>query len=212
LEDLGREVGHPLNFTVVSEERMIRASVAGMDGDLAPMTRIVAEAADPAKIEQLSKAIAFLDGHKNVLDWNNAYLATSTPGQTYSGQLVSRSGEDFMLREDRGMIIIGRVADLPDGVKPPQRMTFTASDPKIPASGFWERQTVERMALDLREGVSPDEVVRTWAKWHPQKGNEAYFTGLVERALPEGTRKAWIDRSTSPAPAPGKQESPSQKR
>jgi cell filamentation protein len=136
LEHLGREVGHPLNFSVVSGERMVRASVAGMDGDLAPMARMFAEVTDPARVEQLSKAIGFLDNHKNVLDWNNAYLATSTPGQTYSGQLVSRGGDDFMLREARGMIIIGNVADLPDGVQPAQRLTFTASDAKIPASGF----------------------------------------------------------------------------
>jgi hypothetical protein len=102
-----------------------------------------------------------------------------------------------MMRDDRGLIIIGHAADLPEGVKPAQRMTFTASEPKIPASGFWERQTVERMALDLRDGSSPEEVVRTWAKWHPEKGNEAFFTALVERALPDEARKAWITTAPS---------------
>jgi cell filamentation protein len=92
IEQLAREAGHPIDFAIVTEERMIRASVAGMDGDLAPMTRMFSEATSFDSIQKLQRAIDFLDEHRNVIDWNSAYLATSTPGQSYSGILVGTDG------------------------------------------------------------------------------------------------------------------------
>jgi len=125
---LAEQAGHPLDFSVISQDRMIEASIAGIQGDDVPMTRLLDDAADPQKTLQLRRVIDFLEQHRNVLDWNNVYLATTVPGQTYSGSLVSRGGNDFLFREDRNQVLVGHRADVPLHINGGDHFTFTASD------------------------------------------------------------------------------------
>jgi hypothetical protein len=78
--------------------------------------------------------------------------------------------------------------DLPDGSRPPEMVTFTASggqrEAKIPTPGIedFERHTLALMAVDLQHGVPPEDVIHNWATWRADKGGEEYFRGLVAKA------------------------------
>ena len=128
LSQLAREAGHPLDFSISTEHRMIEASIAGFEGDDAPMTRLIAEAADPQQSKQLKTAINFLKQHWPPDRLNGVYIASTTPGQRYSGALVGRSGDDFMLRDDHDLILIGHVADIPFQAQSGDRLEFMATD------------------------------------------------------------------------------------
>src|SRR4051812_45459476 len=88
---------------------MVEASILGSKGDPSMMWRMFEEISDPVRCYHLEKAITALRSFN--FDWNERYIATATPGQSYDGVFVGRSGEQFMLgRGDR--ITIGFVADL----------------------------------------------------------------------------------------------------
>ena len=62
LEALADEAGHKLDFSVVSRERMIQASIAGNEnGDPTMMRRLFTEIGDPVRVAALSKAIGALE-------------------------------------------------------------------------------------------------------------------------------------------------------
>ena len=130
LEHLGRAVDHELNFDVVSEERMIQASVDAGRGDLSTMHRLFTDILDPDRYRALRAAVDFLEKvDKRQFDWNKAYLAFTMPGQHYAGVLVGRQGEAFMMRDEvRGHVVIGRQSDIPENVRNGERLAFTAAE------------------------------------------------------------------------------------
>lgn len=123
LEGLAEQAGHSLAFHVVSRERMIQASIESSAGRPEMLRRLFAEISDPSRVTQLAKAAGFLD--RQGFDWNDRYVATTTPGQSYSGQLVGRAGGDFMMRT-KTEIFIGRSADIPKDAAAGDAISFTA--------------------------------------------------------------------------------------
>jgi len=121
---LARQAGHALHFGVVSQERMIRASILSTAGDTAMMIRLFQEITDPERIRPLRRAIEFLTANR--FPWNTTYLAIATAGQEYAGKLVGRDGAAFMMRTDSGQIIIGHEADIPVDIRSGEHFSFTA--------------------------------------------------------------------------------------
>ena len=124
VEALARQAGHALHFDVVSQERMIRASILSTAGDSTMMIRLFQEITDPERIRPLRRAIEFLAANR--FPWNTTYLATATPGQEYAGKLVGRDGAAFMMRTDSDQIIIGQQADIPADIHSGEQFSFTA--------------------------------------------------------------------------------------
>ncbi|RTM14614.1 MAG: hypothetical protein EKK33_05545 [Bradyrhizobiaceae bacterium] len=116
LKELARNAGHELAFEVVTRERMIAVSVAGLDGDVQGAERLFQEISDPRRVGALRKALKFLkDAHS--VPWNDLYVATTTAGQRYAGVLVGTANEDYMMRvseDPQEWIAIGDVCDLPE--------------------------------------------------------------------------------------------------
>jgi cell filamentation protein len=112
VEQLAQANGHDLDFSVITKERMIAASVAAHDdNNLGPMRRLFADATDPARQEALCEAIDFLD--RQQFPWNDRYVATIEPGHAVSAILVGINGDHFMARTGSA-ILIGHIGDLPD--------------------------------------------------------------------------------------------------
>jgi cell filamentation protein len=124
VEALARQAGQTLHFDVVSQERMIRASILSTAGDSTMMIRLFQEITDPERIRPLSRAIEFLAANR--FAWNTTYLATATAGQEYSGKLVGRDGAAFMMRTDSDQIIIGQQADISADIRSGEHFSFTA--------------------------------------------------------------------------------------
>lgn len=136
---LADRAGHPLEFGVISDERMTFVSVAAHErGDLAPMRRMFAEITDPERVNALGVAQDFLERNlpkqaSHVTAWDGIYMTTTEPGQDYSGRFVGAAGPNFMMRTDSDAIIIGNTVDLPTPrPETSAQFAFTASDPRAP--------------------------------------------------------------------------------
>jgi cell filamentation protein len=126
LEQLARAAGHDLDFTVISRERMIQASIAAHERrDTSMMRRMFDEISDPERVALLRESLAALD--KSNIEWNDRYVATIAPGHTVELVFAGVSGNQFMART-ASKILFGRISDLP--VPRPERdQTFTLTPP-----------------------------------------------------------------------------------
>jgi cell filamentation protein len=113
---LAKEAGHSLDFTVVSKERMIQASIAASDhDDSTMMRRLFNEISDASRVAALHQAVEFFE--KRRLPWNDRYLASAEPGYRVEVTMVGTAGDHFMART-RSQLLIGKKSDLPN---PPPR-------------------------------------------------------------------------------------------
>jgi cell filamentation protein len=122
MEALAHEAGHKLDFSVVSRERMIQASIAGNEnGDPTMMRRLFTEISEPERVAALSKAIGDLEQHG--FPWNDRYIATAEPGHKVDVRLAGVAGDQFMARTQTA-VLIGKASDLPEQ-RPAQGQEFT---------------------------------------------------------------------------------------
>ena len=129
LTAIAANAGHSLAFDIITRERMVAVSIAAHGGDTGGMRRMFDEILDERQVGAMRKAIGFLDAAKSVR-WNDTYISTTRPGESYQGVLVSRAGADFMMRTRRDgepAILIGDVRDLPPGVQSGQGLAFQSS-------------------------------------------------------------------------------------
>jgi hypothetical protein len=87
--------------------------------------RIFEEITDSDRVQPLRRAIGFLSREK--FNWNHTYTATTTPGEPYTGKLVSRDGDAFMMRSDDNWILIGRTTDIDSAIRSGDRVEFRAT-------------------------------------------------------------------------------------
>jgi cell filamentation protein len=111
LRKLAMQAGHELEFSVVSRERMVQASIAANEqSDSTMMRRMFDEIGDSVRVAALDQAIEAFDRHK--FPWNDHYLATAEPGHKVEVTLAGIAGAQFMARTTTA-ILIGQTADLP---------------------------------------------------------------------------------------------------
>lgn len=122
MRELAKGAGHKLNFSVVTRERMIQASIAGNEqSDGTMMRRMFNEISDPVRVVALEKAIGSL--HENGISWNDIYVSTAEPGHKVELTMAGVGGEQFMGRTTTS-ILIGKASDLPEP-RPARGETFT---------------------------------------------------------------------------------------
>ena len=124
IDALARQAGHPVYFDVISRERMVQASIEANGGNLGMMGRMLEEITNEDRIQPLRRAIAFLSRER--FNWNDTYIATTTGGERYTGKLVGRDGEAFMMRSDDNRILIGRAIDIDPAIRSGERLEFRA--------------------------------------------------------------------------------------
>jgi cell filamentation protein len=135
---LADQAGHSLDFTVVSRERMIQASIAANDrDDSTMMRRLFNEISDPSRVAALRQAIEFFE--KRRFPWNDRYLVTIESGHQVELTMVGTAGDHFMGRT-RSEILIGNTSDLPTRY-PRSHETFTI---------------VPRAAIEKADNPAPD--------------------------------------------------------
>jgi cell filamentation protein len=124
MEQLAHAAGHDLDFTVVSSERMIQASIAAHEqSDASMMRRMFDEISDPARSTLLRESIAGLEKLK--FDWNSRYIATLTPGYAVELVFAGAAGDQFMGRTQTE-ILFGKTPDLPEP-RPERGEKFTVT-------------------------------------------------------------------------------------
>ena len=125
MRQLADSLGIKLHFEVVSKERLIQASILSANGNVAMMERLLDEITDTERIQSLAKVIAHLENGK--FEWNDVYLATTTPGQSYAGTFAGSDGANFFFRDDENRILVGILKDLKQPAESGQKISFTAS-------------------------------------------------------------------------------------
>ncbi len=88
------------------------------------MVRLMDEITDTERIQPLVKVIDHLK--KNEFHWNDIYIATTTPGQQYTGTFAGTDGSNFFFRIEQNQIFVGRLADLQGRPQPGDIIRFTA--------------------------------------------------------------------------------------
>jgi cell filamentation protein len=150
MEELAKQAVHSLDFTVVSRERMIQASIAANEqGNPAMMRRVFDEISNPQRVAAMREAIEALDRHG--YPWNDRYIATMQPGHRVEVTMAGMAGEHFMARTG-AEILIGKTADLPD--PHPERgatFTFAASE------NSWEQENRMRQRQDRQQRDQPEQ-------------------------------------------------------
>jgi cell filamentation protein len=122
VSELAQQAGHRLDFTVVSRERMIAASIAANEhDDPTMMRRLFNEISDTARVAALRRAIDFLE--QQHFPWNDRYVATTEPGHEVELTLAGVAGAHFMGRTN-SQILVGKTVDLP-APHPLRHETFT---------------------------------------------------------------------------------------
>jgi cell filamentation protein len=173
LRELAKEAGHNLDFSVVSAERMVQASVAAHErGDTSMMRRMFDEISDPERSQMLRTSITALERLK--VDWNDRYVATIAPGHTVDLVLAGVADDQFMARTS-DQILFGRTADLPKP-HPDRGQAFTLTAPP--------------RAQGRNEPLSANEVLA-------RHGDPA----LQVRYQAQEQRREQTERTASPTPA-----------
>lgn len=125
VRQLADSLGFKLHFEVVSKERLIQASILSANGDVAMMERLFDEITDTERIQSLTKVIAHFE--RSRFAWNDIYVATTTPGQSYAGTFAGSDGANFFFRDDENRILVGNLKDLKRAAEPGEKIGFTAS-------------------------------------------------------------------------------------
>ena len=135
MREVAKQAGHELNFSVVTRERMIQASIAANDhGDNTMMRRMFVEISDPIRVTALEKALSNLRSLNFRV--HDHYIATAEPGHKAEVTMAGVAGDQFMARTETA-IVIGQTSDLPR--PPPERGEAFSF---LPTS--WERTPHER--------------------------------------------------------------------
>jgi cell filamentation protein len=125
LQELARNAGHVLDFSVVSRERMRHAAISLHELDDSTFFRsLILEILDPERVAALHAAIAFFEAEK--FPWNDYEIATPEPAQIAELVLAGATGPYFIGRGSL-QILIGRLSDLPaPAPKTGESFTFAA--------------------------------------------------------------------------------------
>jgi|SRR5579859_2254056 len=125
VRQLADNLGHRLHFEIISKERMIQASILSASGNSGMMERLMDEITNTERIQPLKKVIEHLREHD--FNWNEVYLATTTPGQSYTGTFAGTDGANFFFHDEEKRILVGDSKDLGCQPKSGDRINFIAS-------------------------------------------------------------------------------------
>lgn len=111
LQELAREAGHSLDFSLVSRERMRHAAISLHELDDTTFYRsLIVELLDPERAAALKAAIAYFEAEK--FPWNDYEIATAEPGQIAELTLAAVRGPYF-IGHGSLQILAGKISDLP---------------------------------------------------------------------------------------------------
>ena len=99
-----------MDFSVVTQERMVRASVDGHRGNPWTMRRLFRDIATPDRVAELKKAQRGL--RKLGFSWEERYMAFVEPGHRHVAKFAGAAGKQFMCIVDKD-VLIGWRSDLP---------------------------------------------------------------------------------------------------
>ncbi|EJF82375.1 hypothetical protein MCU_01527 [Bartonella elizabethae Re6043vi] len=176
-ENLAKSAGHQLEFSLVTKERMLLASVAVAEkGNLEPMQHLFEDISNPEKVCLLKE---FMDNMKNSgRNVNDRPVMVVKEGETYTG-LYRGAGLNSFAFNVKGAYIIGSKEHLtPEQLKtlkPGDRFTFTVPQTKeLKGILIPEEKLVPLTKNEKAERVAEDACVNTSLKQVQQLAKIVY--------------------------------------
>ncbi|WP_019221913.1 BID domain-containing T4SS effector [Bartonella senegalensis] len=162
LEKLACAAGHQLDFSLVTKERMMVASVAVAEkGDLEPMQHLFEDISHPEKIRLLRE---FMDNMKSAgRNVSDRPVMVVKEGETYTGTYRGAGFEGFAFNV-KGAYVIGNKDHLPPEqlktLKPGDKITFTAPKAEDLEKTLIPKETLAPLTkLEMAEMVAEDALV-----------------------------------------------------
>ncbi|WP_208441706.1 BID domain-containing T4SS effector [Bartonella raoultii] len=163
-ENLALAAGHQLDFSLVTKERMMLASVAvAENGNLEPMQHLFEDISNPEKITLLKE---FMDNMKALgRNVNDRPVMVAKEGETYTG-LYRGAGLNSFAFNVKGAFIIGNKEDLtPEQLKtlkPGDTFTFTAPRSRDRENTLIPKETLAPLTkTEMAELIAEDACVQT---------------------------------------------------
>jgi cell filamentation protein len=127
MTQLAMQAGHPLDWTVISQERIVAVCIDAQEsGNTLALRRLFDEITNPTRILMLKEAIGFMESQE--INWNQRYLATALVGREYEGVVAASSLQNFILMTSEFQIIVCNIANLPINRMPDQSIRFTIQE------------------------------------------------------------------------------------
>ncbi|WP_406604135.1 BID domain-containing T4SS effector [Bartonella gliris] len=166
-ENLARAAGHQLEFSLVTKERMMVASVAvAEEGNLGPMQHLFEDISNPERILLLKEFMDNMkDSGRNV---NDRPVMVAQEGETYTGIYRGAGREGFAFNV-RGAYIIGNKEHL----SPEQLKTLKAGDKftfTVPGARELEKNLIPKEELapltknEIAEMIAEDACIHVTRK------------------------------------------------
>ncbi|WP_156851078.1 BID domain-containing T4SS effector [Bartonella refiksaydamii] len=168
MEKLGQAAGHPIDFSVITKERLTKASIAAMqNGNPQPMKDLFEDITHPQKALILKEFISQMR-NAGLDEINNRIVIAAKEGVTYNGIFRGMSAEGFVLEID-GTFVVGHKDDLsPEQVKTLQNgalISFQKSNVKSLKEPLIPKETLAPLTNEeLFERVKYDPFVAACRK------------------------------------------------
>ena len=114
VSSLGNELGHHVNFTVISRERNLQASISVFkDPNASDLQDLLLDATDPQRQDALRTTFGALerDGH----DPHEFNVRTGKVGEELTGPIFARDNDVASVVQDDGQVIVIDQLDIPEG-------------------------------------------------------------------------------------------------
>jgi cell filamentation protein len=124
ISELGRHYGHEIDFSVITEPRMIEASIETTNDPSSPvMKHVIEDAMNPGRREAIRSA--FEDLREVGEEPLHHHVRTARAGEEITGQILGHDNRVASLVTDQGIVVADR-ADLPEKLPDEEEVTFTA--------------------------------------------------------------------------------------
>jgi len=133
-EKLAKEAGHKLDFSVITAERMVLASIAASErSDLEPMKHLFEDISNSQKTQILEEFLNSVRNH-GMDEINDRNVVAAREGVEYCGQFGAVGSKSFFMIINNSEIVVGNSRDLTQNqlnhIKPNDAVAFTASAPE----------------------------------------------------------------------------------
>jgi hypothetical protein len=117
-----------------------------------------------------------------------------------AGPLQFTEGKDF----SSALIEPGNSGSLTKDASAPQRESDV-----LPHMDTWSSEAQRMIAVDLASGIHPDQIVENWTTWNPDRGDAAFYSGLVRSTMNQEQRDQWAPNTMiTPAAVENNMERP----
>lgn len=162
IRQVAKQAGHHIDFSAITQERMIQASQEFSENRPGKMERLFLEATNPEKTSISNEFNDFFKSSKGIESWNQQYIAIATEGETYSGTMVGAAKKGFTMQLDNGDIIIGDKKHLDQAYGSGERITITIA--KAEKTSQLQNQIAEHMMKNNVPKATQKKVMKTVAQ------------------------------------------------